>query len=231
MKIQKAFKYMLKPNVEQKEKFAKFAGSSRFVFNFGLSVFKKAFDEKTKLPTYADLANQLPLMKRTESMQWLKEVHSQVLQQSLKNLESAVQNFWRRIQSKKGVGGFPRFKKKGVHESFRYPQGVKLSENTLFLPKIGYVRYKHSRPIEGVIKQVTIVRECERWFASIQCEVEKDIAKAPLKPDRAVGIDLGLKYFAALSTGKVIDNPRYLKQHLKKLARAQRQLSQGQGKQ
>lgn len=225
MKIQKTFKYAVKPTKEQKEKFFKFSGCTRFVFNNGLSLIKKALDEKIKVPTYTDLANQLPKMKRVDQTVWLKEIHSQVLQQSLKDLESAMNHFWCRIKKKKGLAGFPRFKKKGIHDSFRYPQGIKLTDTHIFLPKIGYVRYKNSRAIEGEIKQVTVIRECDRWFVSIQCEFEKDVKKIMASAQKVVGIDLGLKYFAYTSAGEIVENPRWLKSGLKQLQKAQRLLS------
>lgn len=164
----------------------------------------------------------LPTMKRAESTAWLKEVHSQLLQHSLKDLESAIKHFWRRLKEKKGSPGFPRFKKKGMHDSFRYPQGVKLEETHIFLPKIGWVRYKNSRSIQGAIKQTTVQREGERWFVSIVCEFEQKVRQVLVSIERSVGIDLGIKHFAYLSTGTIIENPRWLKLGLERLQKAQR---------
>ncbi len=91
--IQKTFTYCLKPTIKQKTLFAQYVGAARFIFNWGLSGIKKAFDGKEKIPSYADMTNQLPQLKEALETQWLKEVHSQVLQQSLKDLD-LVLNAW-----------------------------------------------------------------------------------------------------------------------------------------
>src|SRR3990167_11126688 len=114
-KIQKTFKFRLEPTKAQQVLLSKFAGCARFVFNYGLSIFKEAFENKNKLPSYTDIANKLPKLKKSEDTAWLAETHSQVLQQSLKDLESAIKHFFRRIKEKKEKPGFPKFKKKGMH--------------------------------------------------------------------------------------------------------------------
>lgn len=225
MKIQKAFKFLLKPSKKQQELFLQFAGSTRYVFNNALHQIKVAFEKKEKLPTYKELAMQLPKMKRAEKTKWLKDVHSQVLQQSLKDLDAAMSHFFRRLRNKKEPLGFPRFKRKGKHDSFRYPQGVKIEERHLYLPKIGNVRYKRTREIEGRVKQVTVIREGERWFAAIICEYEKEVELVKPALQKVVGIDLGLKHFAYTSSEEVIENPRILKKNLQKLRIEQKRLS------
>jgi putative transposase len=164
-------------------------------------------------------------MKNTEETAWLGEVHSQVLQQALKDLQAAYENFFRRVKCGESPG-FPRFKKKGQKDAFRYPQGVKAESGRVFLPKIGWVKYRDSRPVEGKILQATIKREGEHWFVSLACEIElPNPASVPVTKKRAVGIDVGLKSFAVLSDGTEIKNPRILKSALAKLKRAQRLLS------
>lgn len=225
MKIQKAFKFLLKPSKKQIELFFQFAGSTRYVFNNALAQIKVAFEEKAQLPTYTELAMQLPKMKRAEETMWLKRVHSQILQQSLKDLDGAMSHFFRRLRNKKKPSGFPRFKRKGKHDSFRYPQGVKVEERHLYLPKIGNVRYKRTREIEGTIKQVTVVREGDRWFVAIIGEYEKEVKQIKPALQNIVGIDLGLKHFAYTSSGEVIANPRILQKNIQKLRIEQRKLS------
>lgn len=184
-----------------------------------------AFEKQAQLPTYKKLAMQLPIMKRSEGTKWLKAVHSQVLQQSLKDLDAAMSHFFRRLRSKKQPLGFPRFKRKGQHDSFRYPQGIKIEDRHLYLPKIGNVRYKRTREVEGKVKQVTVVREGERWFVSIICEYEKEVKQIKPTLQKVVGIDLGLKHFAYTSSGEVVKNPGILKKNLQKLRIEQKKLS------
>lgn len=225
MLIAKTFRYRLDPNALQRGLFARFAGCCRFVFNQGLTERKASYESEGKTLSYADQCKALPGMKQAEETTWLGEVHSQVLQQALKDLDAAYQNFFRRMKSGE-VPGFPRFKKKGQKDAFRYPQGVKVDGGRVYLPKIGWVKYRDSRPVEGKILQATIKREGERWFISLACEVElPDNAPVAVTEERAVGIDVGLKSFCILSDGTEIENPRFLKKALGKLRHAQRLLS------
>jgi len=107
----------------QKQLFAQFAGGSRFLYNRGLEERKRVYEQSGKHLSYFDQNNELVPLKREEATSWLKGIHSQVLQQALKNLDTAFQNFFQNIKKGKKPG-FPRFKCKGVRDSFRYPQGV-----------------------------------------------------------------------------------------------------------
>ncbi|MDB5101642.1 MAG: putative transposase in snaA-snaB intergenic region [Cyanobacteria bacterium RYN_339] len=225
MIVAKTFRFRLEPNAGQRQLFARFAGCCRFVFNQGLAARKASYETEGKTLSYADQCKALPDMKKAEATAWLRKVHSQVLQQALKDLDAAYQHFFRRVKGGE-VPGFPRFKKKGQKDAFRYPQGVKAEAGRVYLPKIGWVAYRDSRPVEGVILQATIKREGEHWFVSLACEVElQDPAPLPVTEERAVGIDVGLKSFAVLSDGTAIENPRYLKSALAKLKQAQRRLA------
>ena len=154
MIIRKAFKFEIRPNGEQQRKINQFCGCSRFVFNKALDWQKQTYetDNKTKF-SYTKLANFLPQWKI--EFPFLKDCHSQVLQQSLKDLESAYRNFFAKRAN------FPKFKKKGLKDSFRYPQGVKIEQknNRLYLPKIGWVRYRNSQMVLGEIKKVESTRK------------------------------------------------------------------------
>ncbi|MNS28040.1 putative transposase [compost metagenome] len=195
------------------------------MFNQGLAARKVSYEAEGVTLSYADQCKMLPTMKKAEETAWLGEIHSQVLQQALKDLDAAYQHFFRRLKSGE-TPGFPSFKKKGQKDSFRYPQGVKAEGGRIYLPKIGWVKYRDSRPIEGKLLQATIKREGEHWFISLACEVEMpDAAPVTVAEERAVGIDVGLKSFAVLSDGTEVENPRFLKQALAKLKKAQRRLS------
>ena len=217
MLIRKAFKFEIRPNGEQQRKIAQFCGCSRFVFNKALDWQKQAYeaDAKTKF-SYTKIANFLPQWKI--DFPFLKDCHSQVLQQSIKDLESAYRNFF----SKRAE--FPKFKKKGVKDSFRYPQGCKIEQGTdrLHLPKIGWVRYRNSQPIVGEIKNVTVSKKCGRFFVSIQTEFEQEIL---VHQGSEIGIDMGVARFATLSNGDYFEPLNSFKKHQNALKKAQQSLS------
>ena len=157
----------------------------------------------------------LTKLKKEEKTHWLKEIHSQILQQALKDLDSAFQNFFRRIKQKV-TPGYPRFKSKGIRDSFRFPQGVKTNEDTVYLPKIGWVKFRKTREIEGTLKQTTISRKRDHWYISFSCEIEiPDPPQAVIQEEKAIGIDVGLMHYAVCASGKsnkpiVIAPPKFL---------------------
>lgn len=228
MIFKKTFKFCLQPTRRQDQDFANSAGSCRWLFNHGLERKTTAYEEGKTL-SYYDLNNELPRLKQAEETKWLKEIHSQVLQQVLKDLDSAYQHFFRRVRLKEKPG-FPKFKRKGERESFRYPQGVKVNGKHVYLPKIGNVAFKKTREIEGVIKQTTIIREGRKWYVCFSCEIEKNMPLRQLNDELAVGIDVGLTQYATLAVGAAnnieeISNPRFLKKSLSKLRYLSKNLS------
>jgi putative transposase len=169
---------------------------------------------------YLAQAEQLPEIKvlRPE----LTSIHSQVLQDVLRRMMKAFDNFFRRVKAGEKPG-YPRFKGKDRYDSFTYPQsGWKIEGDKLTLSKIGSMRIRLSRPIEGVVKTVTIKREVRKWYAIFSCETETQ----PLPvTGNAVGLDLGLEYFIATDDGEVVEPPKYLRQSEEELAEAQRDLA------
>lgn len=224
MLITKTFLFRLKSSARLKGFFYRFAGSCRFVFNFGLSRFKEALADGQFL-TYEDLCKELTLLKALPETEWLKECPAQILQQSLKDLLKAINSHFKPNKNGKKTG-FPHFKKRGTKDSLRYPQHVRVKDGAIYLPKIGWVKYFDSRPIEGTIVQVTIKRQGKHWFVAIVCEIEKNVI--PVIPRDIVGIDVGINSLAVLSTGESIENPRFLKAKQRKLAREQKKLSKKQ---
>ena len=144
MLLKKGFRFRLDPTDSQRQLFSQFAGASRFLYNRGLEQRKKAYEHSGKSISYFDQNNELVSLKRKEATSWLKEIHSQVLQQALKNLDTGFQNFFQNLKNGRKPG-FPRFKCKGVRDSFRYPQGVHIEEAQAYLPKIG-LRPNYSFP-------------------------------------------------------------------------------------
>lgn len=197
----------------------KFAGAMRFVWNRALALQIEHLEKDTKLLSYSDLAALLVEWKAQEETLWLHEIPSQPLQQTLMNLDRAIKDGLNKRSPKQ----FPRFKKRGCHDSFRYPQGFKVQDNLIFLPKIGWVRFFKSRDILGTPKNVTVSRRGKHWFVSVQTEQEVD---RPVHITKTmVGIDMGIKRFATLSNGKVYQPVNSFKTLSQKLARAQRDLA------
>lgn len=223
MKRLQAYKYELQPNGEQLRDMHRFAGACRFVFNKALAWQNEQYAaDKTVKFSYTALANLLPLWKQDPAIQWLKESPSQPLQQTLKDLERAYKNFFAKRAD------FPRFKKKGQSDSFRYPQGCKLDQanSRIFLPKLGWVRYRNSREVLGLVKNVTVSGKQGKWYVSIQTERE---VEAPIHPSTAiVGIDMGIARFATLSDGNYFAPLNSFKRQEKALVKAQRAMSRKQ---
>ena len=216
MLLRKAFKFEIMPNGNQIRRIKQFCGCSRFVFNRALAWQNEQYEQDNSFKfSYTKIANLLPQWKK--ELVWLKECHSQVLQQSLKDLESAFKNFFQKRAD------FPKFKKKGVKESFRFPQGCKLEQENdrLFLPKIGWIRYRNSREVIGEIKNVTVSQKCGHYFVSIQTEFEYEI---PTHKGGEIGIDMGVARFATLSNGEFFEPLNAFKTYKGKLAKLQRQL-------
>jgi putative transposase len=165
----------------------------------------------------------LPEWKRNKPE--LKEVFSQILQNVQERVDLAFKAFFRRVKAGERPG-YPRFKGKGWYDSFTYPQlGFKLLSGKLRLSKIGDIKIKLHRPIEGKIKRLTVRRSSTgKWFACFSVEID-DPPKPPWKDGSMVGIDVGLESFATLSNGEKIDNPRFFRSEEKALAKGQRRLS------
>lgn len=168
MIIQKAFKFRLYPDTEQQAELAKQFGHARFVYNRYLDIRKTVFLENSESLNYVACANDLTLFKQFEGFEWLKEADSQVLQQSLKDLDKAFERFFE--MSKKGTlpktgkkprkdgmpKGYPKFHSKHDDQSIRYPQRVTIGGSLVYLPKVGKVKAVIHRQLEGTIKNTTV---------------------------------------------------------------------------
>lgn len=221
----KVFKYRLNPTESQAGLINKHIGCARFVYNNALA-FKQAEYAKDKTNhSWYSLVKRLPDLKKENN--WLKEVNSQSLQQSIVNMNTAFENFF------KGRADFPKFKKKGKgKQSFNIPQSVKINNNKLVIPKFkGGVDIVLHRPIKGEIKQATISRTpTGKYFVSILCETGETEKKPNLvNEETTVGLDLGIKSFLVASNGKEYDNPKYLRKAQDKLKYNQRQYSKHKG--
>lgn len=221
--IIKGYKYRIYPTKEQKVLLAKHFGCVRWIYNWGLGQKKKAYEETGKSLTCFQLDSQVTALKKLPETKWLSEVSSRALQSSLLHLDRSYVNFFREKK------GHPAFKSKHDNrQSFAVPCSNKIMGDKLFIPKFREgIKINLHRTFEGEIKTVTISRTPSgKYFASILVETPANIIK-PKKPRKknSIGIDLGIKTFAVLSTGEEIANPKHLKKSLKRLKRLHGSLS------
>ncbi|EHF4937016.1 IS200/IS605 family element transposase accessory protein TnpB [Enterobacter hormaechei] len=221
MKRLQAFKYELMPDGQQERKICRFAGSCRFVYNKALALQKDRHEQGEKKLGYAGLCKMLTDWRNSAETAWLADAPVHPLQQTLKDLERAYSNFFAKRAN------FPRFRKKGLSDNFRYPdpKQIKLDQGNgrIFLPKLGWIRYRNSRQVTGEVKNVTVSQSCGKWYVSIQTECE---VSAPVHPSTSMaGLDAGVAKLATLSDGTVFKPVNSFQKNQKKLALLQRQLS------
>jgi len=222
MLVNKAYKFRIYPTKKQEILIAKTIGCSRYVFNRFLAKWNDTYQATGKGLTYNTCSAELTQLKK--ELAWLKEVDSISLQSTLMNLADAFTRFFKKQNEA------PRFKsKKNMVQSYKTKQtngNIAVVRNQLKLPKLGLVRFANSRNVEGRILNATVRRNPSgKYFVTIVTEVDG----LPLKKtSSSVGVDLGLKDFAILSTGEVFTNPKWFRTLEKKLADAQRILSRRQ---
>ena len=227
--IRKTYKYRIYPGSGQETKLLKQFDLCRNVYNSVLHARRSAWDERGESMTCFDTIGLLPAMK--EEHPELSAVHSQVLQNVCRRVDSAFQAFFRRVKAKKegkfdGKPGYPRFKGEGRYNSLTYPQaGFKLNDDCtrLQLSKVGAVKIKFHRGLKGKVKTLCITRSATgKWYACFS--VEQAVEEKP-STGKVTGIDVGLESFLTFSDGRKIDNPRFLKSESENLAKEQRRLS------
>jgi len=240
--MQKGNKFRIYPTKEQKVLFAKHFGSGRFIYNKFLET-KQTFYSKFRINlSEYDLNNYLIVLK--DIYPWLNDINSQMLQQSNKNLHRAFKNFYTHIAD------YPQRKsKKDNHQSYQIPQYYKINFETdqIYIPKIGWIKVKLHRELfdfqfvvhnleytddvileqsknSQYLKNITISKTpTDKYFVSISINDQKDIPqKQSFDESNTIGVDVGLKSFAITSNEEVIDNPKYLKKSMRKLAHLQR---------
>lgn len=221
MKRLQAYKYELMPNGEQQRDMRRFAGACRFVFNQALALQKENHEAGNKFIGYVAMAKLLTGWRNGIDTPWLKDAPCHPLQHALKDLEKAYKNFFAKRAD------FPRFKRKGSGDSFRYPdpKQIKLdqSNSRIFLPKLGWLRYRNSRDVQGELRNVTVSQSSGKWYVSIQTqrEIEQPLPTATT----AIGIDVGIARFATMSDENYIAPLNSFKKHQQRLARYQRRMS------
>jgi putative transposase len=219
-----AFKYELKPNGETKRQLRRFAGSCRFVYNKALALQQTRHAAGEKFIGYVAMAKHLTAWRNSAETPWLKDSPVHPLQHALKDLDKAYQNFFAKRTD------FPRFKRKGSGDSFRYPdpKQIKLDQGNsrIFLPKLGWIRYRNSRDVLGELRNVTVSSNGGKWFVSIQTQREVELPAT--QATSAIGIDLGIARFATFSDGTWIEPRNSFKNRQAKLAKYQRRMAHKQ---
>ncbi|MCA0940193.1 transposase [Salipiger pacificus] len=216
-------KIELTPNATQRVAFAQAAGVARFAYNWALAEWQRQYKEGGK-PSEAALRRQFNAVKRDE-FPWAMDVSKCAPQQAIKNLGTAFKRFFEH------KGKYPRFKKKGIHDSFRAENGpakagahaVPVDGKRIKLPRIGWVKMREAVRFQGQIKSVTISCRAGRWFAAISIDAQE--LPHSRKNHGAVGIDLGVSALATLSTGEKVIGPKAHKAKLDRLRRLSRSLS------
>ena len=220
----KSYKYKLKPNEKQEELLSKFFGCCRYIYNWGLNKRTSAYKENGIKINYMELARELTTLKKTEECIWLNEAPNESLQQSLRCLDNAFTNFFRKN------GKYPRFKsKKYTKDSAKFISSVHFDfENwKVKLPKLGWIKLCKNRTFDqSTCKQgtCTVSRDhCGTYWCVITVDdLQPKPTKTKLVKDNAVGIDLGIKDYAILSDGTKYSNPKHLEKAQRKLAHLQR---------
>ncbi len=220
LKIRKAYKVQFKTNNNIENNLVRYCGSARFLWNKCLAMNLERLEKRQPVLWYNELAFWLTVWKRSEEYGFLKECPSQVLQQKLKDLERAFMDCFDKSQPLKRV---PVFKKRGLNDGIRFPQGFKIDNRRIFLPKIGWIGFHKSCEITGTIKNITVTRCGGKWYASIQVEQMIEIGKHA--SDSEIGIDAGVICFAAFSDGTMINGVHSFRKHEYRLAKEQRKLS------
>ena len=218
-----AVKVRLYPTIEQQEILAQHFGCARWWWNHALNLCIETYKATGKGLSQSALNAFLPKLKKQEETQWLSECYSQVLQATTLNLVTAYKNFF------DGRARYPRFKAKKNRQSIQYPQSVKVVDDCLKFPgRVGIVKAKLHRPIEGTIKTVTISMTLSgRYYASVLTPLVRNNPN-PCTDTKVAGIDLGLKDFAIVNDGVKTSkyaNPKHLAKHERNLKRKQQKLA------
>jgi putative transposase len=220
MKRQQAFKYELKPSDEQRHRMVCYAGCKRVVYNKALELQAANHAAGNKFIRYESMAKNLGAWRSDEAALWLREAPYHTLQQALKDLGRSFENFF------EGRTDYPVNKKKGRHDSFRYPDPKQIeldqANSRIKLPKLGWLRYRNSREVLGAVRNVTVSNRNGKWFVSIQTERE---VEQPVAQGEDVGIDMGVTRLATFSDGTVVPSLGLYKRYAPDLRKAQQALS------
>jgi len=222
--VVKAYKYRIYPTKSQKTRFLNWYSMCRHLYNWSLQERQEAYAEG-KIVRYQDQQNALPVIKKDRP--WYRDVHSQVLQDTLQRLDKAFKGFFRRVKAGEAPG-YPRYKKRGQWNSVTFPQYRDKPAPVVQIPKIGAIKLVLHRqiPQDAKVKTVTIAEDGGKWYACFSTEMETSHLPEPKQGlPRAIGIDLGLIDLYYASDGEHIAAPRWYRSLMDKLARLQRRMA------
>jgi len=247
MTVRQAYRFALDPTPRQQARLSSAAGGARFAYNWGLALVKQRLDDRADdqgvvVPwTLPALRREWNRAKATAAP-WWGENSKEAYNSGLDALARGLKN-WAASRNGTRAGprvGFPRFKRKGhARQSCRFTTGairVEADRHHVTLPRLGQLKTHEStrklaRRIEAGTARIlsaTISQSGGRWFCSFTCEVQR-AQRSPRHPVARVGVDVGIKHLAVVSTGQVVDNPAPLNANLRRLARQSRQLARCQG--
>lgn len=223
----RAYKYRIYPTDEQKVLFAKTFGCCRFVYNWALNLRIEAYKSDKRTVPYKEI--QVCMVNELKAEHdWLKEVNSQSLLYSLRNLDTAYTNFFRNTKAV----GFPKFKSRKSRQSFLCPQHcrVDFAKGTIDIPKVKDIPAVLHRKFRGTVKTVTVsMTPSGKYYASVLVDTNlQELPRMEKEASTTVGIDLGIKSLAVCSDGRIFDNPKNLQHSLQRLAMLQKRLSRKQ---
>ena len=220
-----SYKFRIYPNAAQENLIQRTFGCCRFVFNHFLAERMEQYKQTGKSPTRFQQDKSLTVLKK--ELEWLKEADATALQSALRDLDTAYQNFFRRVKQGKKPG-YPKFKSKHDHrrsyKSKRVGENIKVLDKAVQLPKLGLVKCRISKQVKGRILSATVSQNPSGKYFVALCCTDVDIPPLP-STGAVVGVDMGLKAFAITSDGVEYPNHKHLAKSQKKLARLQRQLS------
>ncbi len=223
--MNKAYKTELFPNNKQQTMLSKHCDAARFAYNWGLDKRSDLWKNEKKSTNAQQLHKEIVQLKQTE-LSWLYDVSKCAVQESLRDLDVAFKNFFRKLkQKKKGKAGFPKFKsRKNDHQSYRVQGCIEIDSKSVKIPRIGWIRLKEESylPVGSDVKSLTISTQSGRWFVS--ASVEENPKKVKLTKE-VIGIDLGIKTLATCSNGLIFDNPKALRKRTKQLRKCSKRLS------
>lgn len=220
----RAYKYRIYPTDEQKVLFAKTFGCCRFVYNWALNLRIETYKSDKRAVSYKEIQDCMVNELKAEH-DWLKEVNSQSLLYSLRNLDTAYTNFFRNTRAI----GFPKFKSRKDRQSFLCPQHcrVDFAKGTITIPKAKDIPAVLHRKFKGTVKTVTVsMTPSGKYYASVLVDTNlQELPTMVKEANTTIGIDLGIKSLAVCSDGRTFENPKKLHRSLQRLAMLQKRLS------
>ncbi|MHA2042193.1 MAG: RNA-guided endonuclease InsQ/TnpB family protein [Candidatus Thorarchaeota archaeon] len=226
MLVRKAYRYELDPNNSQRTHLLRHAGVARFAYNWGLEQRIKLYKENQGEKRFTNAMQQHKILNCLKESQypWMYECSKCAPQEALRDLDRAFRNFYRGLKIGEKVG-FPRFKRRGIRDSFRLTGIIRIERRRIQLPRLGKIRIKErkKRYYKGRILSITVRRRADRWFVSIT--VAEEIPEPSPVEGAVIGVDLGVKTLATTSDGTTFSNHRALGRHLQKLRVLSKSLS------